>query len=151
MKLDSLLELFVGLSLTFGCVSLMVSGITEALAAITQWRSRTLLAGVKQLLNDPGLSGLAEQVLQHAAVNPLLMPKATVANAPAAASTLTAANMPSYIDSRGFASALIDTIQQSASAGPQGAQDLRAAIDVMPDAQLRLLFGWDFTTAPAAM
>lgn len=104
--LNEMLNLFIGLALTFGSISLMTSAITEALAAITGWRARTLLSGLKQLLNDKDLSGLAGAVLAHAGANPLSDGKS------AAKPTAT----PSYIDPARFASALLDVLSAAAPA-----------------------------------
>jgi hypothetical protein len=132
MKLDNVLELFVGLSLTFGCISLIVSTITEAIAAVTQWRSKTLLSGLKKLLNDPNLSGLALGILNHAAANPMFVYSQQSGSKPSKPSVL-----PSYIEPRAFASALLDTIQNSGTPLGQASEDLRTAIQKLPDEQLR--------------
>src|SRR5260370_28526005 len=40
------------------------------MSGILKWRSVTLLRGIKELLNDPQLSGLAGQLYKHALINP---------------------------------------------------------------------------------
>jgi hypothetical protein len=143
MLVNGVLNLSIGLALTFGVVSLVTSAITEGIASILALRSKTLLAGIKQLLNDPQATGLALAVYQHAAVNPL--GSGTAPAAPAnwlnsdgtyqAVSKLLG-KMPSYIDPKGFASALIDVIQNRQQ--PQGfIPDVQTAINKISDAQVR--------------
>lgn len=71
MLINGMLNLAIGLALTFGVVSLVMSAITEGIASFLALRSKALLAGIKQLVNDPHATGLALAVYQHAAVNPL--------------------------------------------------------------------------------
>jgi pimeloyl-ACP methyl ester carboxylesterase len=91
------LDVAAGLIFTFLSVSLATSVIVEALSSMTKWRSRTLLQGVKDLVNDPAFTGLARTLYGHALVNP---------RGPGSSSPKT--NMPAYIDSRRFAEALMD-------------------------------------------
>ncbi len=71
MLFNETVNLFVGLALTFAAVALLVSSVTEALASVLEWRSRTLLDGIQRLLNDQDLNGLALAVMNHVAANPL--------------------------------------------------------------------------------
>jgi hypothetical protein len=63
-------NVFIGLALTFGTISLIVSAVVEGIASTLNWRSHTLLTGLQELLNDKALTGLALEVLNHAAANP---------------------------------------------------------------------------------
>src|SRR5271165_6397494 len=100
MQINSVLNMFLGLALTFGSVALLVTAITEAFASALSWRSNTLLQGLTQLLNDPQLKGLALDVLNHGAVNPLS--SGTARPAPAGMMPdLTA--KPTYIEPGNFA------------------------------------------------
>jgi hypothetical protein len=67
---SSVLDIAIGLIFTFLAISLLVSTIVEAIASIMKWRSTTLLEGVKSLLNDPKLDGLALRLYKHALVSP---------------------------------------------------------------------------------
>src|SRR5260370_12572127 len=67
---SSVLDIAVGLIFTFLAVSLVVSAIVEAIASFMKWRSTTLLEGVKSLLNDPNLGGLALQIYNQAMISP---------------------------------------------------------------------------------
>ncbi len=130
MILNNTLNLFIGLSLTFGCMALVVSALTEALSAVCDWRARTLVRGVKQLLNDPTLSNLGLRVLNHAAVNPLSL------GATPAGQALTV--RPSYIEPMAFAAALLDTLHTAAPASAAGTPPtLLAGMRAVPDTQIR--------------
>jgi hypothetical protein len=108
-------------------------------------RSKTLLAGIKQLVNDPQATGLALAVYQHAAVNPLGIGRAPDARAkwPETKGSYQAVSgllgkMPSYIDAAGFATALIDVIQNRQQ--PTGfIPDVENAIKGVEDPQVRAL------------
>jgi hypothetical protein len=133
MALTSILNVFIGLTLTFGCVSLMVTGVNEWIATLFSLRSATLLTGLRQLLNNatPGMGMVISDLLHHPAVNPLAPPKAD----PNAATI--PASLPSYIDARNFATGFIDAIQRIDA----NAQGLSASIATIPDATLRAYVG----------
>lgn len=127
---STVLEVAIGMSFCFASVSLLASAINEAIASLLRLRARALLGGIKQLLNDPAFEGLARELYNHALVNPR--------DAGQARSERDLRHLPSYIPSRGFALALIETLQ-----GASGeAAALRARLDTVSDPQLkRLLLG----------
>jgi hypothetical protein len=45
----------------FLVVSLAVSAANELLAALSKWRAKNLLLGIRQLLQDPSVTGLVTQ------------------------------------------------------------------------------------------
>jgi hypothetical protein len=96
---STVLEVAAGLIFTFLAISLATSALVEAIASGLKWRSRTLLAGVKALVNDSNFSGLAKGLYEHALVNP---------RGPGGSEPKT--NMPAYIDSQRFAEALLDVV-----------------------------------------
>jgi hypothetical protein len=122
---STVLEVAIGLVLCFGAIAFISSSIYESIASLLKLRASTLLAGVKDMLNDQQFDALAKSVYQHALVNP---------RAPSSDPTQRATK-PSYIDSRHFAVALIDSVQK-ASATPA---DLKAAIDGVVDPQLKVM------------
>lgn len=122
---STVLEVAIGLVFCFASISLIASSINEAIASLFKLRSRTLLAGVKSLLNDPQFTGLALAIYNHALINPQGTGRAT------RRSELTA--KPSYIPSRQFAIALIEVLQ----AAPGQAQQFEAALSTLKDDQLR--------------
>ncbi len=88
-----IIDVAIGLILSFLAVSLAASAITEAISsAFAMAPGDIVLDGVKALLNDQNFDGLALQLYNHALVNPL---------ASGAAKTVKdLTSKPSYIDSR---------------------------------------------------
>src|SRR3954453_11257127 len=84
---------------SFFVISLAASAILEAIAGIINWRSRMLLNGVKDLLNDQKLTGLAGQLYSHALINLRNNGKIEVNK-----------KNPAYIDPLQFGRALIDVL-----------------------------------------
>lgn len=125
MLSGAIVDLFLGLALLFASFSLLVSGATEGVASILGLRSKGLLAGVKKLLNDPELNGLALQIYNHAAANPLAEGNAT--------SKADLKVKPAYMDPRGFADALISSVEKAQA----GAVDLRAKLEAIKDPQIK--------------
>jgi hypothetical protein len=127
LSLDPILNLFIGLALTFGSFSLLTGAMVEALASAFNWRAATLEAGLRQLLNDPKLQGLAKDVLAHAAVNPL---------SPGAPGDQLAAKRPAYIEPAQFAAALTDVLTLPDKVD-QTTKSLQAALADLQDPQLK--------------
>jgi hypothetical protein len=122
---STVLEVAVGLIFCYATVALIVSSLQEALASALGLRARGLLAGVKTMLNDPQFNALARAVYSHALVNPLDDGHALVQRKLKAT--------PSYIASRDFATALVDSI----ASVPGDFAKLGRDIDAVPDAQVR--------------
>ena len=97
-----ILDSAIGLIFTFLAVSLAAGAVTEALASMLKWRSKTLLAGVKALLNDKHFKGLALEVYNHALVNPRSDGTTQAGRKPK--------YFPAYIDANHFAAALTDVL-----------------------------------------
>jgi hypothetical protein len=97
---STILDVLVGLVFVFLVVSLMASALTEAAASIFKLRSKTLLAGVQALLNDPEGTGIAKDLYNHALISPR--------DAGAANSTAELKLAPAYIDPAQFANAMIE-------------------------------------------
>jgi hypothetical protein len=161
MLVNATMNVFLGLALSFGAISLIVSTIVEAIASVFSWRSSTLLSGLQSLLNDRKLQSLALDVLNHGSANPLSPGDANAPplsfwqnlvrklpadyGEPLPASAGAAANIqqpltkvPSYIAPEQFAEALIDVIRTRGQAyGTEG--DLRTAIKSISDPQLQTM------------
>jgi hypothetical protein len=103
-----ILDTSIGIVFTFLAVSLVAGAATEALASMLKWRSTTLLTGVKALLNDPKLSGLALDVYNHALVSPRADGTTQAGQTPNL--------LPAYIDPNHFAAALSDVLGISSQA-----------------------------------
>jgi hypothetical protein len=124
---STVLDVAVGLIFTFLALSLAVSTIIEAIASIRNWRSRTLLQGVKDLLNDQEFTGLAREIYNHALVNPRADGKAITEQE--------LKRKPAYIHPEQFADALID-VTKMARATPEA---ITSEASKIKDGQLRLL------------
>ncbi len=99
---SAVLDVALGMMFCYGSLAFIASYLYESGASLWKLRARSLLGGVKELLGDPDLNGLALDIYKHAQVNPRL----GGLDGPLRARTL-----PSYIPSRSFAIALIDTLQ----------------------------------------
>ncbi|HEY8095588.1 MAG TPA: hypothetical protein VIE65_05775 [Methylobacter sp.] len=129
------MEVAIGLVFCYASVALIVSSINEAIASILKLRSKSLLDGVKSLLNDPNFNGLALNIYNHGLVSP--HDQGNAANA----QDLT--NKPSYIDPKHFAIALIDSIQTKTGDFIQ----LGADINAISDPQIKQLLQSIYTRA----
>jgi len=127
MLQNTVLEVAIGLVFCFASVALIVSSINEAIASALKLRSKSLLSGVKSLLNDEKFTGLALKLYNHALINPI--------DAGKAATEKDLKHKPSYIESKQFAVALIEVLQSAGGGFAQLAND----IDKVQDPQLRQL------------
>jgi hypothetical protein len=123
---STVLEVAIGLTFCYAALALIVSSLQEALTSITRLRARTLLAGVKTMLNDPNFQQLARALYTHALVNPH--------DDGRGGDDRSIKTKPSYIEPANFAAALIDTIQTL----PGDYAQLGRDIDALPDPQVRL-------------
>ena len=105
---STIFDVVFGLVSVFLAVSLFTSAVTEGLSMLVGLRARTLLSGVKQLLNDPDFDGLARSLYNHALVNPLSDGQTEPGKTPSI--------KPSYIDPKQFALALVDTLKRAGDA-----------------------------------
>jgi len=125
---SSVLDVAIGVIFGFLAVSLITSAIVEAINSIFNLRSRSLLAGIRSLVNDPGFTSLALQLYQHAAMNP----RGSIADP--------RKHKPAYVDNLQFATALLDITGLSAASatdaaqqpGPAAVAALQAALDASP-------------------
>jgi hypothetical protein len=118
---SAVLDVAIGVIFGFLAVSLITSAAVEALNSACKWRSSTLLAGIKSLVNDPSFNALAAELYQHAAINPR------------GSDTAPLTNKPAYIDKTQFAAAFLDVTGLSGAGpglapGPAAVAALRNAI-----------------------
>jgi hypothetical protein len=135
MPNSPVIEVALGLVFCFATIALIASSVYEAGASLFALRAQSLLEGVKDLLNDDEFSGLALSVYNSALVNPR--------DAGLTAKGTLPAVLPSYIEPRHFAVALLEGIQKA----PGASADLKASIDQMPDVQLKRLLEGMYTRA----
>jgi hypothetical protein len=125
---STVLEVALGLVFCFSAVSLIVSSINEGIASFLKLRSKYLLSGLKTLLNDPTGNQLVRDLYNHAYFNP--------------GSSGTAVNLkrlralPSYVEPRQFAVALVKVLRIKSGAGA----DVLVAVQSVADPQLRQAF-----------
>lgn len=126
---STVLEVAIGLVFCYASVALISSSVYEAIAAWLNLRSKTLLAGIKNLLNahDAASNELTLKIYNHALAHP-------TGNG-AAVSLDELKNNPSYIEPKHFAIALIDAIQTV----PNDFVKLGTDIDSLSDSQIRQL------------
>ncbi|MBI3774921.1 MAG: hypothetical protein HY273_05105 [Gammaproteobacteria bacterium] len=122
---STVLEVAIGLVFCYASISLIASSINEAIASALKLRGRTLLAGIKSLLNDPQFSGLAQAIYNHGLINPQTAGRAK--------NQRELTSKPSYIPSKQFATAFIDVLQTP----PGNAQHFVHALNALKDDQLR--------------
>lgn len=133
---SAILDVAAGVIFGFLAVSLFTSAAVESVNSLFKLRSRGLLSGIKQLVNDPDFTGLAKALYQHAAVSP----RGPGGNAPLA-------RFPAYVDPKQFAGALLDItglsgVSASAAGqapGPAAVEALKAQLANVTDPQLKQL------------
>ena len=59
---SSVLEAAIALIFVYLLLSLMCTALNEGIASLIQKRGKNLFEGIKNLLNDPTFTGLAQQV-----------------------------------------------------------------------------------------
>lgn len=124
---STVLEVAIGLVFCFASISLIASSINEAIASALKLRGRTLLTGIKTLLNDPQFNSLALALYNHGMINPQ--------GAGRAKNQRELTSKPSYIPAKQFAIAFIDVLQTA----PGNAQHFQHALSALQDEQLRAM------------
>ncbi len=104
---STVLEVAIGLVFCYASVALITSAIYEAIASWLNLRSKTLFNGVQRLLSEDEGSDqtLLLGIYNHALANPL--------GTGTAKKIKEIKTKPSYIESKSFAAALVDTVQST--------------------------------------
>lgn len=126
---STVLEVAIGLIFCFASVALIASSIYEAIASWLNFRSKTLLCGLTELLNARTSEGhdLLLSIYNDALAHP--------AGTGAATTVKEVKNKPAYIPSKSFALALIHSLQEM----PGKLDNLESSINNLKDEQLRAL------------
>ncbi len=126
---STVLEVAIGLVFCYASVALIASSVYEAIASWLDFRSKTLLCGLTELLNAKSDFGnaLLLRIYNDALAHP--------AGSGTATTLADVKNKPAYIPSKSFALALIDSIQKK----PGDFESLSEDIDAITDQQLRAL------------
>ena len=119
------LDVAIGLIFVFFILSVVCSGINEAIASAARWRAQDLERGLWELLQDPARGSEAlEKLKAHPLIYPMLnrQHKDAVDASPAPSAleagppkTTRKTAFPPYIPSRTFTSALLGLEQQAIS------------------------------------
>ena len=129
---SAVLDVAIGMIFVFLAVSLATSAIGEGIAGLFALRSKFLLQGIKDLLNDQQLDGLAGQIYQHALVNPRN-------DGSGKSEKDLLQNAPSYVPPVQFADALLDVLDTGTPiAAPSGERpgkmvsgDIKSIVDAI--------------------
>jgi hypothetical protein len=120
------LDVAIGLAFVYFVFSMLASGVNEAIASVFALRARYLERGMRSMLEHPGEGGkLLGQVVNHPLVRSLVRDANTVADTGKLKKRWKPWRrpLPSYLPSRTFSLALLDTL-----APPDGARDRRDAL-----------------------
>jgi hypothetical protein len=98
---SSVLEVAIGVIFVYLVLSLICTAVNEAIATVINKRGKNLFGGIKNLLNDPAFTGLAQQVYNHGLVDGVSQ-DAAVSTKPT--------RLPSYLPSETFSLALLDVL-----------------------------------------
>ncbi|PYS47253.1 MAG: hypothetical protein DMF68_16560, partial [Acidobacteria bacterium] len=105
---STILEVAIGVIFVYLFISLVCSAVNEIFSSIINKRGRNLFEGIKNLLNDPKFTGLAQQLYSHGLVDGISQ---------GVADLKAHTRLPSYMPSNTFSLALIDLL------GSKGAAD----------------------------
>jgi hypothetical protein len=131
---SEILDVAIGLTLIFLLMSLVASAVREGIEGIVKLRAVYLERGIRELLDDPSGTKMAQWLYQHPLVHPLFpghyepLEKRHLGR-----------KMPTYIPAKNFVGALLDLTRNGpapypAPQAPQGVSvaDLRNAVRQLP-------------------
>jgi hypothetical protein len=126
------LEVAIGVIFVYLLLSLIVTAVTELISGWLKWRSQNLWKGIRNLLDSGTAETWVRKLYKHPLIEGLSQPDAA-----------TAADRkkkgPSYIPSRTFAIALLESLKEEAAAPGQNDPwlHLQTVIQGLPDDKLR--------------
>ena len=121
MSGNVILDVAIGLIFVYLLLSLMCSALQELLATVFKLRAKNLEAGIRNLLDDPNAKGVADQLLAHPLIKKLAKK----------------GKKPSYIPSRTFALALMDSIKDPNTSGSPIAL-AKTSVSKLPKGELQV-------------
>ena len=98
---SSILEVALGVTFVYLLLSLICTALNEAIASLLEKRGANLFEGIKNLLNDPKFTGLAQQLYNHGLISSISR-HASNPNEPT--------RRPSYMSPQNFSLALLDIL-----------------------------------------
>lgn len=118
-----ILDVILGVLFVYLLLSLICTSANEMAAGIFSLRAKSLQKGLRTLLQNSGQEGLEDRFYAHPLIKNLCNEKG---------------RKPSYIPSRTFTMALLDTITPANAADRFSAQSVRKALESLPaDSDLR--------------
>jgi len=96
-----MLEVAIGVIFVYLLLSLICTALNEAIASLLQKRGRNLFEGIKNLLNDPTFTGLAQQLYNHGLIGGISQH---------ASNPNEQTRLPSYMSPENFSLALLDIL-----------------------------------------
>jgi hypothetical protein len=98
---SNILEVAIGIIFVYLLLSLICTALNEGIASLTDKRGRNLVGGIKNLLNDPEFTGLAQQVYNHGLIGGISQH---------ASNPNKMTRLPSYMSGQNFSLALLDIL-----------------------------------------
>jgi hypothetical protein len=98
---SSILEIAIGVIFVYLVLSLICTAINEGISTLINKRGKNLFAGIKNMLNDPTFTGLAQQIYNHGLIDGISQ-DTTVLDKPN--------RRPSYMPTKTFSLALLDIL-----------------------------------------
>jgi hypothetical protein len=121
---SNILEVAIGIIFVYLLLSLICTALNEGIASLIDKRGRNLVGGIKNLLNDPEFTGLAQQVYNHGLIGGISQH---------ASNPNKMTRLPSYMSAQNFSLALLDILgARGVIAGKYG--DLLANAESADDA-----------------
>jgi len=97
---SDILEIVIGVIFVYLVISLTCTAVNEGISSVLNQRGRNLFNGIRNLLNDPSFTGLAQQVYNHGLIDGITKDKGADQ----------IGRRPSYIASKTFGLALLDIL-----------------------------------------
>src|SRR4051812_27402153 len=143
MGLSAFLDIAIGLLLMYLLLSLICTIVHELITTVLSARAKTLARTMKTLIDDP--------TIRDAFYNHGLITNAAQASRTGSGTAVVAGQKyvpaepkhPSYFDPRTVALALLDSIDKTTQANPNGQtdfpgyQDVKSSVAAMPDSNIR--------------
>src|SRR6185503_3038204 len=120
---STILDVAVGMIFVYLLIALIVSSLSELIAAALKWRAKNLAAGIHRLLGSTTdqaageLKSLKDKMYEHPLIKCLYKGK----------------QGPSYIPSHTFALVLLDLISEADPETPRTVESLKSAFKALPD------------------
>ena len=127
---STILDVAIGMIFVYLLIALIVTSLSELIAAALKWRSKNLAEGINKLLGPP-LSGAAASGAETATVQ-LKSLKERLYQHPLIKCLYRGPHGPSYIASHTFALALLDLVSKADPSHPRTVESLQTAFKDLP-------------------